>query len=244
MSAGLTAAAMAMLSLTEEINMTKADFKKMESASAYECCEPDMEERRGNIAEEESTTKESTTTNARTVKTFRFTHDPEVMDAVTRFAKIHQYDDRHEYKEAWKEWCDENREMLETEARRLSAAGYEGDVYDKLFKSGRYYFRNKRAEKIAPAERKKYVGLGRDTLRAMDEFILSEMLPVDGQSVISPATAFNLFCERSQSVLRVEISALLNDHGLDDHEVADKIKKTFKNRYFQKVRKVAIRQSD
>lgn len=181
------------------------------------------------------------------VTTFRFKHDQEVMDAVMRFAKIHQYDDRHDYKEAWNEWCDENREMLEKEARRLEDLGYEGDVYDKLFKSGRYYFRTKKLEKTAPVERKKYVGLNRDTLRAMDDFVLNILTwnhegndneGAPRAKCVSPAEAFNMFCLSNQDTLRQEVASLLNDHGVDDAEVIEKIKKTFKNRYFQKARKI------
>lgn len=170
-----------------------------------------------------------------TVPVFRFKFRQDVVDAVMDFAKTHQYDDRHGYKEAWKTWCIDNREMLEVETKRLEALGYEGDVHDKLFKSGRYYFRNKRLDKPVPAERKKYVGLGRDTLRAMDDFVNRA-----ATAGISPADAFLSFCSESTEVLKNEIAALINDNELSDDDVRDKLKKTFKNRYFQKVRKTTV----
>lgn len=166
------------------------------------------------------------------VPVFRFKFEQSVVDEVMRFAKMHQYDDRHEYKDAWKTWCLDNSDMLEVEAKRLEALGYEGDVYDKLFKSGRYYFRTKRLDKTEPAERKKYVGLGRDTLRAMDSFVDNA-----ATTGMSPADAFSAFCVENTDVLKSEITALLNNSELSDDDVRDKLKKTFKNRYFQKVRK-------
>lgn len=176
----------------------------------------------------------SSATSSAHIPIFRFKFNEEVVDAVMRFAKIHQHNDRHEYKDAWKEWCIENREMLEMEVKRLELVGYDGDVYDKLFKSGRYYFRTKKLDKAAPVERKKYIGLSRDTLRAMDDYIVVVI-----KQGLSPADAFNAFCANQKDVLMTEISTLLNDYGLDDSEVSDKLKKTFKNRYFQKVRKTA-----
>jgi predicted secreted protein len=58
-------------------------------------------------------------------------------------------------------------------------------------------------------------------------------------SGISPAEAFTTFCKESTDVLRQEISSLISDHDMADEDVRDKLKKTFKNRYFQKIRKVA-----
>lgn len=179
-------------------------------------------------------TNEMTTNAGAKAPVFRFKLNQDVVDAVMRFAKLHQYNDRHEYKDAWKEWCTENREMLDAEAKRLEAIGYEGDVYDKLFKSGRYYFRTKSLEKTVPAERRKYVGLGRGILRAMDDFIVN----VAG-SGLSPADAFTSFCEQQSRTLMTEIVTLLNDNELTDDEVKEKLKKTFKNRYFQRIRKAS-----
>ena len=41
-------------------------------------------------------------------------------------------------------------------------------------------------------------------------------------------------------MLRQEISSLISDHDMADEDVRDKLKKTFKNRYFQKIRKAAV----
>lgn len=85
---------------------------------------------------------------------FRFEFSKQFMDVLYQFSKIHQYDDRHTYKEAWKEWTmiDEISVMIEEETRRMIELGYLGNVEDKMFKSGRYYFRKKNGRKaVGPA---------------------------------------------------------------------------------------------
>ena len=76
-------------------------------------------------------------------KIFRYKLSDNIMELITQFAKIHQYDDRHAYKEAWENYVNEKREIIDREVYRLSELNYKGDVMDKMFKAGRYYFRAK-----------------------------------------------------------------------------------------------------
>ena len=50
----------------------------------------------------------------------------------------------------------------------------------------------------------------------------------------------HIILQESTDVLRQEISSLISDHDMADEDVRDKLKKTFKNRYFQKIRKAAV----
>ena len=43
------------------------------------------------------------------------------------FSKIHQYDDRKEFKSAWNVWTEENAELIEDETRRLTNLNYDGE---------------------------------------------------------------------------------------------------------------------
>lgn len=178
--------------------------------------------------------------NIEHVPVFRFKIEPSVVEAINGFAKIHQYDDRHDYKNAWKEWCDENHEMLDIEVKRLEACGYTGNAYDKFFKSGRYYFRNKKINKNEPVERKKYIGISREILRLMDNYITTKISETDNNTTkhsISPAIMFDMFCQTNQESINNEINILINEQNLNETEINMKLKKTFKNRYFQKSRK-------
>ena len=78
---------------------------------------------------------------------YRFNFDPLIVDLIKNFSKIHQYDDIESYKEAWKLWLDEYKDEINRETERLLNLGYNGNVIDKLYKSGRYYFRYKSTNK-------------------------------------------------------------------------------------------------
>lgn len=78
-----------------------------------------------------------------THKVFRYKFEKEIMDMLTYFAKLHKYDKRIDYKEAWKKWFKENNEVLEREANRIIRLGYIGNIEDKMYKAARYYFLNK-----------------------------------------------------------------------------------------------------
>jgi hypothetical protein len=79
------------------------------------------------------------------IKTFRFEFSRDFIDELSRFSKVHQYDERRAYKEAWQKWKsnEEIDRLISFEIRRLEDLGYKGDIEDKMFKSGRYYFRKK-----------------------------------------------------------------------------------------------------
>jgi hypothetical protein len=67
------------------------------------------------------------------------------MADLSEFSKVHQFDDRHTYKKEWMKWSQRENiaEAIEIEKRRLEENGYNGDIDDKMFKAGRYYFRKK-----------------------------------------------------------------------------------------------------
>ena len=69
---------------------------------------------------------------------YRFNFDNTIVNALKSFSKTHQYDDIDTYKEAWKLWLDENKESIDRESERLVNLGYEGNVLEKLYKSGNW----------------------------------------------------------------------------------------------------------
>ena len=50
------------------------------------------------------------------------------------------------------EWKEENIEVIDRETSYMINMGYEGDVVNKMYKSARYYFKNKSTEKTKPEE--------------------------------------------------------------------------------------------
>ena len=161
---------------------------------------------------------------------FRFNFDANIVDALTEFAKTHEHDCNADYKEAWVLWCGENEELIRTETGRLTGIGYDGDVLDKMYKAGRYYFRTKKTVKTTPKTRRNYISLNGALISKMDEHIEKNI----SREEFTPAHGFNLFENAEAEAIKDEITRL-NEETKDDDvqvEMAQKIKKTYKNRYF------------
>lgn len=176
-------------------------------------------------------------------KVLRFEFSDAVLEQVTAFAGVHRYDDRKTYKDAWTAWLtgDAIAGLLTAEIARLKCLGYKGDVADKLFKSGRYYFRGKTNkgnkgnkgsdEELCDKELlcKKYVLLNRQLLDEMDDHIDCGLRSAD----YTPAGGFADFCNaNAQSELYRSEVARLSELMPTGDAVHDKLKKTYKNRYF------------
>lgn len=173
-------------------------------------------------------------------KVFRFKLLEEIMVIITQFAKTHQHDDRHTYKEHWNNWLQEQNETIEREVNRLNQLGYTGDVLDKMFKAGRYYFREKTvvlSEEASssttvetdPKKRRDYIVMHQEVIQLMDNHLKSNVK----QYNFKPAAAYLHFCETNIAPLRKEIFRLKRENPtISDTGLVAKFKKTYKNRYF------------
>jgi hypothetical protein len=167
-------------------------------------------------------------TNNLSIVIYRFKFTEEFMGNLYNFSKIHQYDDRITFKEAWIVWTDENDIMIDEEIRRLTNLGYNGDVLDKMFKSARYYFRKKSTEKKEPIQRRQYISVNKELLDAMDIHIEENIADKNYQ----PKTGFTTFCNDNAKILKETIAKVFEQGIKDPKLIEDKIKKTYKNRYF------------
>jgi len=162
------------------------------------------------------------------VNIFRYKFTENFTTELFRFSKIHQYDHRKDFKEAWNIWLEDNDDIVSDEVRRLTNLAYDGDILDKMFKSARYYFRKKGTEKKVPTERRNYVGVNKDLLDAMDEHIKSKI----NNKNYKPSEGFDEFCKSNINLLKEEVNILCRNGLIDSVEIKKKIKKTYKNRYF------------
>jgi len=162
------------------------------------------------------------------INIYRYKFDEKFTVELFNFAKIHQHDQRKDFKEAWTVWIEENDDIVNEETRRLQNLGYNGSVPDKMFKSARYYFRQKSTEKKAPKERRDYVGSRKELLDAMDQHIKKHSNKKD----CKPSDGFDEFCKANRDVLNDEVKMLCKNGFNDAVEIKNKIKKTYKNRYF------------
>ncbi len=159
---------------------------------------------------------------------FRYKFTEEFMSELYNFSKIHQYDERKDFKEAWQEWLEENSELVEDESSRLFRLGYDGDIQDKMFKSARYYFRKKSTEKVVPRTRRNYISVNKELLDLMDIHIEENYEDPD----YTPKLGYSEFCEENEDMIK-SVTDRLVENGITDLKlISDKIKKTYKNRYF------------
>lgn len=158
---------------------------------------------------------------------YRYNFDDSVMEQLTTFAKIHQYDERKVYKEAWKEWLEENEDMVSKETERLTSLGYEGDVISKMYKAARYYFRKKPQVKADPKKRRKYISMDQDLIINMDQHIIRNMLNKE----YTPSNGYSEFCKFHTDLIKQEINRMI-ELNISTDEISHKFKKTYKNRYF------------
>ena len=159
---------------------------------------------------------------------YRFKFTPDFTQLLFEFSKLHQFDDRNTFREAWELWLDENNDKVCKEIRYLSNLGYEGDVLDKMYKSSRYYFRKKSTAKVEPKKRRDYVSMDRELLDQMDKHISESMKNND----FCPASGYDEFCLGNTEIVKDEVCRLLEE-GLGGEGIKFKLKKTYKNRYFQ-----------
>lgn len=159
---------------------------------------------------------------------YRFKFTTDFMEELYNFSKIHQYDERKDFKEAWTIWTEENDEIIQQEIARLEKLGYEGDIMDKMFKSARYYFRKKSTEKKEPKQRRQYISVPRELLDSMDRHIEEYIYDSNYQ----PKTGFLEFCKNNEEILKDTVAKIYEQGVKDSNIIEDKIKKTYKNRYF------------
>ena len=158
---------------------------------------------------------------------YRFQFSEDITHSILCFSKLHEFEDRKDYQEYWKKWCEENEEMIRLEQERLERLGYQGDMMEKMYRSSRYYFRKKKMEKSVPKERDTYVSISKERLKTIDSFIRENLF-----LNIKPKDLFIQFLEYYSEWVS-EIQEEYIQKGISDKEIIiEKIKKTFKNRYF------------
>jgi len=176
---------------------------------------------------------------------FRHFLSNEMADEIHHFAKIHRYDDRIAFKEAWTEWtkADDIEPLINEEIKRMRNMGYTSDIVKKMFVSARYYHRNapdqdghdqdghdQDGHNEDEQNNPKIGGLSKEILRKMDEHISqtkTEKKP--------PQDQFNEFCIGHRDSIEKEIARLkakCPQDKLDPTEVLLKFKKSYKNRYY------------
>lgn len=184
-----------------------------------------------------------------TIKTNRYTYSEEVVEQLSSFAKIHEYDDRKVFKEAWNKWMEEPdiKSLIGSEVARLTANGLSGDILDRMYKSARYYYRKKGGEAVTePTIRKEYEGLPRSVLKTIDDYIYSEINRNIAETekgdnhiiTITAAQSFTTYCKLHYDVISDMLPPMNDEDKVNKNmreelkKVTDRLKKTYKNRFY------------
>ena len=186
------------------------------------------------------------------IKTFRFKFAESTIEKMKSFARIHCYDTREDFKEAWKEWKEEHMDTIRKEEKRHEEMGYQAIqcIEDKMYKSIRYYYVKqyrrergmdtkeetslwkKRNEKSLsdPTSRRKYIPLTKK-IRLMMDYYIQQCIENDSYK---PSKDYERFYKDPliQQHLTKEVDTIREKYNLNEEDIREKIKKTYKNRYY------------
>mgnify|MGYP001207422890 FL=1 len=156
---------------------------------------------------------------------YRFNFTKEFQDCVVDFSKKHKLDNIKDFKNYFEIWCNENKGIIDDEFVYLTRLGFEGDIIDKIYKSSRYYFKNKSDVKKEPKKRKKYTSKNNQILKLVYDHINNMKIRA------KPSVAFSDFEEKHSAEIE-RFKAELIENGYEEKGAIKKIKKIYKNKYF------------
>jgi hypothetical protein len=176
-----------------------------------------------------------------TLQTYRYVFSTDFTEQLSIFAKVHQHDHRKDFKEAWTKWStnEDIEPLINYEIKQLKNNGFKGDPIDKMFKSARYYYRNKNENNDKnnnnEKQRKPYETISKDIQEKMDKHINHKIITNanDGISRISPSESFDDYLNQYKTDI---INELKNENETvtkqDCQDIIKKYKKSYKNRFY------------
>ena len=186
-----------------------------------------------------------------TRKIFRFKLSDDCNAALADFTQKHHFNiqDRKLFRDDWRVWCSQNKDVIDLETRRLENLGYEGDCVAKMFTSVRYYHAKKLVkqndvdgmgeggggggEGVPATEKKKrsYIVLDKAFLQKIDGHIKTH-LTFDN---FRPSVGYDLFMNTFTTDIDEQKERVCTE-TFTENDFILKLKKTYKNRYFNLVK--------
>ena len=102
-----------------------------------------------------------------------------------------------------------------------------------MFKSAKYYFRNKLNIEKEPKKRRNYTRVTTDLRMTIDRHIICSIK----ENTYKPSNGLDNFYKLHDDIINEEYQNF-NKLGFSKNVVDEKIKKTYKNRYFQFIKKI------
>lgn len=164
---------------------------------------------------------------------YRFQFSDECTQLLNRFAQLHQFDHRHDFKSAWEICLKENKELIDREIEFHQQNNYSKDVLKKMYESARFYHRKKSTMIKPKLAKKEYKTLQINTLHEMDSHLKIH-------SHQKPSICFEHYYSEIQNgqfpITKLDIAHFMKQ-GLSEKEMKEKLKKTYKNRYYMFIKK-------
>lgn len=155
--------------------------------------------------------------------TYRFNFSKQLLDILIPFVNINKYSDTQSFNDNWNVWLKLNNNLIQNENKLLASKGYNGDIYVKLYKSAKYYYKKKNKNKSVK-KRKKYISIEHQLLDLIDDHINS--IRID----LKPHDCYLHFIQLHKTDINQEYNRLIN--LLNKNDFDNKIKKTYKNRFY------------
>lgn len=157
---------------------------------------------------------------------FRFKFSKQIHDILIPFVNINKYSDTNTFNNNWNKWLIKYKNIIDNENKILISNGYQGNIYVKLYKSAKYYYKNKviQSQKKCKKKRKKYISINENILNLIDKHIKSIRIK------IKPHESYIQFIELYNDNLNIERKRLI--HLYNNTDFNNKIKKTYKNRFY------------
>lgn len=181
------------------------------------------------------------------------------MNAIHVFADKYKYSDRKEYKKEWELWLNNNNDIVEKEIVRIQLLGYKGNIKEKMFVSGRYYYRKyekkkankdivvkdissqdfdileKEKDKDLDNEDREKLKKTRDYIKVSKDLLdfIDKYISDNIQTIadVKPCKSYSQFYKINEEFLNTYFTIMENIyHNKNDY--FEKIKKTYKNRYY------------
>jgi len=146
------------------------------------------------------------------------------MTRLEEWVSVHKFDNNELFLDSWQLWCRSNELVIENEREKLGENGYKKNIYTKMYKTVRYYLKSKKEGKTKPKKRRPYISLDKDLIDDMDRHVEF--------SNKKPQQAYEDFLESDFNKNIITTVEELKYLGLNEDDIYDKIKKTYKNRCY------------